>query len=394
MALSEETMSKYSGHLIAYKSACEEHPELKSFDNTLQQRTIKVIDKLTAGAETGTGVLSLHDIHIEISKHQLEVSQDVANLILQWEGDLWENNALKSLVLAYFDNIKETLKIFGDVMDCVEKAEEGKDYIEIAVENFDKESAENDVGEKKKRYEETLKYLKKFEALGDPFDGHKLTAQFDLVQEHQKSLLLQVSESKKKIDEEQTNIDKEKKDVGGKIEASKGEKLWGALMSVAAVSAIFIGPIGLIASGVATSVGVKVPLFLPEGWLSVDSFLKKRLDALNKQQEALNKLKEVSPLVDKGVVTNKESISSVAQLIDNLEKKISALSGKVDDAIEADGNEVATKVHLRSIREKVVILTDKLKELGETVEKHDKLISEAKFNVLEKINSSGKYHRG
>ncbi|XP_006291248.2 UPF0496 protein At3g28270 [Capsella rubella] len=375
-------MSKCSGHMSAYKSACKEHSDLKSFDSSLQQRTIKVIDKLTAKAETGTGVLSQHEIHIEISKHQLEVSQDVANFILEREGDVWESNALKSLVLAYFDNTHETLKIFGDVMGCVEEAENGKDYIQIAVDNFDKESAKKDVGEKKKKYEETIKYLKKFEDLGDVFDSGKLTAQIDLLKKQQESLLEKLCEAKNKLDEELCEAKKKLDEV------HETNKFWNVVFGAGIALAVVAS---IATMGIAA--GVAAPL-LAVGWIRVSHYLENKIEDLKRQQEDGNKQRGIIDMIEKGTVTNKESMMTVSALVNLLKTKISFILKVVNEATGDEEDEVTTELVLKMLKEKVDKLTEQIKEVVESVDKHSTLILEAKYHVLQKINGSGKYHRG
>ncbi|XP_010502825.1 PREDICTED: UPF0496 protein At3g28270-like [Camelina sativa] len=386
MALSEETMSKCSVHLSAYKSACEDHPELKSFNLALQERANKVIDSLTTGAETGTGYLSQHEIHMEVSKHLFEVSQDVANFIIESENNVWESKALNSLVTAYFENTLKTLEIFDNVMDCVEKAEIGRLYIQEAVAQFEKESAENDVGGKKKRYEKTLEKLKKFKAMGDPFDGRELTNQFKLIQKQQESLLQEVSEAKTKLDEEVKKLAEEY------AKAQKQSKLANVLFG-ATFCIVAVGSIALIASGVGAPLGIVGVVSLPViavGWVGVHTFLESRMDALKRQQEALARLNENLSSVEHGIVTNERAIENISEQVHHLEKKITSLLKLVDEAIEDEGDEVDTKLALHLIRDKVTKLTETLKEIGETVDKLNKLIREARLHVLEKISGSVK----
>ncbi|XP_010502805.1 PREDICTED: UPF0496 protein At3g28270-like [Camelina sativa] len=215
MALSEETMSKCSEDMTAYESAWEDHPELKSFYSSLEQPTITVINSLTAGAETG--FFSQHAVRMEVSKNLFEVRLDVKDFTLQSD-----NIALKSMVKSYFRNIEMIFEIFDNVMDRVEKAEMGQLFLLEAAAQFDKESEENDFGGKRKRYLNTLKELKYFKAMGDPFDGLVLTPQseFRPVQDVQKLLLEEslpsvselVHQLQKRISSLMQNVDEAIKD--------------------------------------------------------------------------------------------------------------------------------------------------------------------------------------
>ncbi|XP_010428830.1 PREDICTED: UPF0496 protein At3g28270-like [Camelina sativa] len=390
MALSKETMSKCSGHMSAYKSACEDHPYLKSFDASLQQKTIKVIDSLTAGPDDG--LLSQHAVHKEVTDHLLQVSQDVANFIFESKDDVWENKALRALVTAYFENTMKTLEIFDNVMECVVKAKRGQLYIQEAVAQFDKESAEKDVGGKKKRYEKTLKDLKRFEAIGDPFDGQGFKTQFELIKEQQESLLKELCVAKEKLDEELREAKK-------KLEEEQQTSLiwnvvFGAAIALAAIASIAVMA---VAVGVAAPfVALAVP-FLALGWVGVNFYMEKKMEGQKKREEDVNKQIGVASLADKATETNKEAMKSVSVLVHELRVKISDILKLVTEAVEdeeEEDDELEMKGHLHLIGEEVRKLTEKIKQVGETVSTHSEMIMETRRHVLEKINGSGKYHDG
>ncbi|XP_019085429.1 PREDICTED: UPF0496 protein At3g28270-like [Camelina sativa] len=362
MALSKDTMSKCSEHLSAYKSACEDDPDLKSFDSALQQRTIKVIDSLTAGAETGLS--SQHEVHKEVSQHLLEVSQDVAKFILESKDNVWESEALKSLVIAYFENTVKTLKIFNTIESCVEDAEMGQLLIRDAVAEFQKESAEANVGGTKKKYEKTLKVLKKFKAMGDPFDGTVLKTQLELIKKQQESLLEEVCEAIKKLQMEITNLGKE---------SSIANVFFGAVFAVVAAASIALMATGFGGFGAISST------LIVAGWAGVDTALRRKNDALKKQLEGL----------ETGIKINQEAMETVSILVDGLEDRIQNMLKLVDNAIENEDDEADTRLVLKVISDKVEILIEKTKDVGESVKNHSKLIAEARLHVLQKINSSG-----
>nr|AAL16206.1 AT3g28270/MZF16_5 [Arabidopsis thaliana] len=373
MALSKDLMLKCSEDMMsAYKSAYEEHPKLKSFDASLQQRTNKMIDSLTVEDKNGSS--SPHDAHMELSKHLVEVTQGVADFITEIEDDVWDNQALKYLVLAYFENTKKTLEIFKTIENCVENAEMGQLLIREALAEFEKESAEKDVGGKKKKYEKTLEDLKSFKEMGDPFDGKVLTTQFERIKKQQESLLEEVSETRKKIQDEISNL--EKKTLITNV-------VFGAAFAIVAVASI-----ALIATGVGAAAGfgaLAAPL-LAAGWAGVYTTLDKKKDALNKQLEGLKKVEEIEESVEKGIKTNEEATETVSILVDGLEDRIKNMLKLVDNAIDHEDNEAATRIVLTQISKKVEKLTKKITEVGESVEDHSKLIAKARLQVLQKIN--------
>ncbi|CAL9248297.1 unnamed protein product [Arabidopsis halleri] len=360
MALSEDLMSKCSEQMSAYKSACEEDPKLKSFDASLQQRTNKMIESLTV--DTKNGSVSPHDVHMKVSEHLVEVTQGVAKFITEVEGDVWENEALKYLVLAYFENTAKTLDIFNNIANCVEKAEMGQLLIQQAVHEFEKESAEKDVGGKKKKYEKTLEGLKNFKANGDPFDGQVLTNQFELIKKQQESLLEEVTETRKKILEELTNL--EKANVITNV-------VFGAVFAVVAVASIAVL---VIVPGAIAAFGALAPPLLALGWTVVHTTLGSKMDALKKRLEG------------RWAIEESQEIETVSMLVDGLQDRIQNMLTLVDNAIDNEGDEEDTKLVLIQISEKVEKLIKKIKEVGESVEDHSKLIAEARLHVLQKIN--------
>ncbi|KAG7559070.1 hypothetical protein ISN45_Aa05g006770 [Arabidopsis thaliana x Arabidopsis arenosa] len=368
MALSEDLMSKCSEQMSAYKAACEEDPKLKSFDASLQQHTIKMIDSLTV--DTKTGSVSPHDVHMKVSKHLLEVTQGVANFITKVEGDVWVNEDLRSLVLAYFENTEKTLEIFRTVEKCVDDASMGQVFIQDALIEFKNESAEKDVGGKKKKYEKTMEHLKKFKANGDPFGGQVLTDQIKLIKKEQESLLKELSEAIKKIQEEEKSI--------------KNVLFGGAFALLTGASIAELG----IADKVGFSLGLLVSPLLAVGWFEVSSYIEKK-NALNKQLEDLTKLEDVAKSAERSTKINETATEDVSNLVGRLEDRIQHMLQLVDNAIVHEEDEAQARYVLNKISEKVEKLTRKIEEVGISVENHCDLIIEARCHVMEKINSYG-----
>ncbi|CAH8267032.1 unnamed protein product [Arabidopsis lyrata] len=341
MALSKDMMLKSSELLSAYKSACEHQPDLKSFDSSLQQQTTKVIDSLTAGAETGLSPQQA--VHIEVSQHLLEVTKGVANFTTKVEDDVWENKALKSLVEAYFESTKKTLKIFNTIENCVEKAEMGQLLIREALHEFEKELAEKD---------------------------------FKLIKEQQESLFEEVCEAKKRVHGEITKKEKE---------SFITNLLFGAAFAVVAVTSIALIATG---AGAVVAFGSLSTTLLAVGWAGVYTALDNKKDALKTQLEGLKKVEGIESSVEKGIKTNEEAAETVSILVEGLEGRIHNMMKLVDNAIENEEDEADTRIVLKLISERVEKLTEKIKEVGESVENHSKLIAKARLQVLQKINRS------
>ncbi|XP_018442054.1 UPF0496 protein At3g28270 isoform X1 [Raphanus sativus] len=344
----------YSGQISAYKAACEEHPELKAFDSSLQEKTKKVLNSIIAQAKTGS--YSIITSYAEVYGYLLEAILDVAKFIIRIEGGVWENEDLRSLVKAYFEDTLKTLEFFKTVDNLVDKASIGDGYIQRAVELFDKES--EDGGNNKKRYEKTLEELKKFEDMKEDFDGDKLKAQFDLVKKEQESLLEKVSKLKTKIDE------------------AYAESMMLTLVTSVFLPCVFIG-VALIEVAINAHNGealvIGASLLLP---FVILGYLPKLEDILKKQEE-------IAKQVEKGLEVNKDAMATIMSLVENLLEKISSMLEIADFA--GEDSEIDTKLALQLINKKMSGFTDEINEVGENVAKLKELVTGAIIKVLEKI---------
>ncbi|XP_056852214.1 UPF0496 protein At5g66660-like [Raphanus sativus] len=134
--LTDKLPNYAENYVNSYVSACQDDPELKSFDSSLHLQT--------------------------------------SNLIRSKE-DVLKNEELKSLVDLYYEELK-TLNLFNTVDKCVKKAEITLLNIRVAIKKFEKESMDMDLGGNK-NYADTLKELNKVKAMGDPF-GDEFMQQF------------------------------------------------------------------------------------------------------------------------------------------------------------------------------------------------------------------------
>ncbi|EOA24215.1 hypothetical protein CARUB_v10017451mg [Capsella rubella] len=370
-----ELMSQYSEHLSAYKLACEQHPELKSFDATLQHKTNKAIAKIPIKAKPKP-VSSTYEVHKHVSQHVVDVTESLTKFITESDHDVFQSKALRDLVEAYFDNTEKTLEILRTIKSCVGEAEYGRLLIQQAVADFERESAEKDLGGKKKRYEETLKNLKKFKKIGDPFDGQVLTNLFEKLDQQQKTLLEEVSKAKEKI--------------GKEISSLKTEILITHVVFGVTAALVIVGSIVALASGVGAIAGITAlsGFLITAGWPALYATLDSKREALEKELARLEEMDHKTNDVDRALEINKESMKSVASQVKELESCIEKVMQLVDNAIDNEDDETDTRLVLKLLTSNVDELTEQIKEVGESVENHSKLISEARFHVLEKINSS------
>ncbi|KAJ4873206.1 UPF0496 protein [Raphanus sativus] len=144
--LTDKLPNYAENYVNSYVSACQDDPELKSFDSSLHLQTSNLIR-----------------------------SPRIAKFIIDSKEDVLKNEELKSLVDLYYEELK-TLNLFNTVDKCVKKAEITLLNIRVAIKKFEKESMDMDLGGNK-NYADTLKELNKVKAMGDPF-GDEFMQQF------------------------------------------------------------------------------------------------------------------------------------------------------------------------------------------------------------------------
>ncbi|KAL0848701.1 hypothetical protein Bca101_021948 [Brassica carinata] len=354
----------HSANISSYKAACEQHPELKSFDASLQEGANKVLNSVNAQAETDS--YSVHTSYAELYKYLLDACQAVAKFITAIEGDVWDNEDLKKMVEAYFEDTIKTLEFFNSVDKLADKASIGDLYLQRAVDLFDKESAENG-GNTKNKYEKALEDLKKFENMKHDFDGDKLIAKFASVKKEQENLLEQVSDLKKKIDAAY---------AAAQAHSKLTNILFGVLFGVVAligVATFAFGGDALVAGAIAA--GLSLPV-VAVGWAGTKIAMQKLEDTVKKQ-------KDIAEQVGKGLEVNKDAMATIMNLVENLLDKIESMLEIADTPDEA--SERDTKNELKLIKKKLGGFTDSINEVDETVAKLSKLVVESRIKVMEKI---------
>lgn len=135
---SKQTLAKtYTTELKSYEAACKEDTELQSFDECLHARTSQVISTLATGVEVRT--LSLDSLK-EVTECLLEMNQDVVNVILNCEKDIWEHDPLFKLVTDYLDTSLKTLDFYDALKRCLNRAGVSHYTITLALHYFEEES--------------------------------------------------------------------------------------------------------------------------------------------------------------------------------------------------------------------------------------------------------------
>ncbi|KAL0642039.1 hypothetical protein Bca4012_102741 [Brassica carinata] len=318
----------------------------------------KVLNSVNAQAETDS--YSVHTSYAELYKYLLDACQAVAKFITAIEGDVWDNEDLKKMVEAYFEDTIKTLEFFNSVDKLADKASIGDLYLQRAVDLFDKESAENG-GNTKNKYEKALEDLKKFENMKHDFDGDKLIAKFASVKKEQENLLEQVSDLKKKIDAAY---------AAAQAHSKLTNILFGVLFGVVAligVATFAFGGDALVAGAIAA--GLSLPV-VAVGWAGTKIAMQKLEDTVKKQ-------KDIAEQVGKGLEVNKDAMATIMNLVENLLDKIESMLEIADTPDEA--SERDTKNELKLIKKKLGGFTDSINEVDETVAKLSKLVVESRI---------------
>ncbi|VVB14258.1 unnamed protein product [Arabis nemorensis] len=361
--LTAKLPKQLESQLSSYISACQQDPDLKSFDSSLHQRTSKLFSSLASrGGKTENSSL---DSLKEVCEFLVDLSQDVVKIIIEGKEDVSKNQELKSLVDLYFESTNKTLDLFNTVEKCVEKAEISQLVIRVAIQQFETESMDTDfVGNKKKKYAETLKELNKVKAMGDPF-GDEFTTQYESVYKEQVMLLDKIRELQVMLEKKHKNVKKLRR-LGNIIFAT-------ALLSVITLSLIVTSPV------VATvAIGLATPIATAGTWV---------IGMLKDSEKSVKTQKHLFLLTENSTQVNIESMKTIKNLVETLVIRISSILKTVEVAVEKREEE-AMKLVMQEIIKKVEGFAEKIEQVGANVAKCSKVVVSGRVLVMEHIANS------
>ncbi|KAG2253674.1 hypothetical protein Bca52824_083810 [Brassica carinata] len=314
VGLVSQLLSKYSSsdkngtnepNLISYTTACEEDPELKSFGSSLDQRFSKLNRSLTTGVKTEN--FSLHAVK-SVCGFLVEMNQNLVENIIA-NVDLLKNEELRSLVDLYYESSTSTLDLFNTVGNCTNKAKLSILIIRIAIQQFEKESMDTEIGRNKKKYAETLEELNKVKARGDPF-GDEFKDQLKSVRAEHLKILEKVHEQVMKLDKQQ-----------GKLKRRR--RLTTIFFSTMVLSFLAVE----ICSNI-----VGVPP-LVQG-LYLNEMMKNREKDLDRQKEVVN-------IMEKNTNVNIQWTNTINSLVEKLTTSLSLILGSMELAVVKREEEAA-----------------------------------------------------
>ncbi|KAI4330636.1 hypothetical protein MLD38_028906 [Melastoma candidum] len=353
--------AEYISNLNSYEEACESDPELQAFDQTLHQRTSRVINTLAIGVEVQT--LSLDSLR-EVTTSLLDMNQEVVKVILECKKDIWNNQDLFALVEDYFDNSLQTLDFCTALEKCLKRASDSQLILQFAIRQFEEEELGRTQGTK---YIKTLGELRNFKAAGDPFTEEFFTI-FQSVYKQQTVMLERLKVRCGKLDRK-----------------LKHAKVWRRVTNVIFVAA-FVSV--LIVSVVAAAIALpQVVTALAHELPAPIRSVGKWCDSLWKNyQEALKGQRELVASMQMGTYVTLKDMDSIRTLVSRLEIEIESATRKVDFAMGDD--EEALKFFMGEIKKKLMVFVESVDGLGEYADQCSQEIRRARMVVLQRIVKS------
>lgn len=354
--LSLNTNAQYMADLTSYEDACKIDPDLQAFDNTLHERTNRVINSLAVGIEVRS--LSFESLR-EVTGSLLEMNQEVVKVILECKNDIWNNQELFGLVEDYFENSLQTLDFCTALEKCLKRARHSQLIIQFAIQQFE----EVEDGIEGNKFVKTLEELQKFKAAGDPFTEEFFMI-FQSVYKQQVAMLEKLQGRKKKLDKK-----------------LKSTKTWMRISNVIFVAA-FVS--ALIFSVVAAAVAAPPVITALAGAIAVPiGSVGKWCNSLWKNyQSALKGQRELISSMQVGTYIIIKDMDSIKVLVSKLEVEIESLMKNADFASSEDE---AVKFAIVEIKKRLKIFMETVNDLGEHADKCSQDISRARTVVLRRI---------
>ncbi|XP_012574409.1 UPF0496 protein At2g18630-like [Cicer arietinum] len=351
--------SLYAADLRSYEAACDEDPNLQSFDATIQERTNRVISSLAQGIEVRS--ISLDSLG-EVTGSLLDMNQEVVKMILECKQDIWnkKDRDLFSLVEDFFENSLQTLEFCNALEKCLKRAREKLVVVKSVMTCFEEEVQNGVEGS---TYVKTLKGLKDFKETGDPF-SEEFYSLFQSVYAQQASMLKKLLIRKQKLDK--------------KLKSLKTLKRVSSAIFVAAFVAV------LIFSVVAAAIAAPPVIMALAGALAVPiGSVGKWCNSLFKKYEtAIKGQGEVISSMQIGTYISLVDMNNIRVRIEQLEIKIESMLQIADFAL---GNEDAVKLAIDEIKKKIEIFAEIIETLSVQADQCSRQTRKARTVVVQKI---------
>ncbi|XP_058766338.1 UPF0496 protein At2g18630-like [Vicia villosa] len=351
------THSLYAADLSSYEAACVKDPNLQSFDESIKERTNRVISSLASGVEVRS--LSFDSLR-EVTDSLLEMNHEVVKVILDCKRDIWGNKDLFSLVNDYFDNSMQTLEFCNSLEKCLRRARENQVIVKSVITYFEEEVQNGLEGG---TCVKTLQELKNFKDAGDPFT-EEFYLLFQSVYTQQATMLKKLQIRKRKLDK--------------KLKSLKSwKRVSNAIFLAAFVSVLIFSVVAASIAAPPVVTALAAALVVPLG--SVGKWCNSLFKGYEK---ALKGQREVVDSMQLGTYISLKDLDNIRVLTNKLELQLESLLQNADFALK---NEDVIKIAIDEIKKNIETFSETLETLSANADKCSRQIRKARTVVIQNI---------
>lgn len=348
-----ESKMKYSVELKAYEETCKIDPDVKNFDEAVQERTGRAIHAVANGIEVRS--VSLETLR-ETIDCLLEMDQDVVKVLLECKEDIWNNRDLFELVEQYFENSLQTLDFCTVLESCLRKARNNQMIIQNALRQIPPEGPPSEAQCKK-----MLEELTTFKTAGSPF-SEDFFKHFDSVYRRHTQMLEKLHLQRKKLDKKLRHVRAWRK-VSNIIFVAT----FAAVLICSVVAAAIISP------HVAAAIAAAVPIASGGKW--IDSYWQKYEDAIKAQRVIVTTM-------DVGTFVAIKDLESIKVLVDSLEDMLSSI---LRDIEFCSREEDALRLGIEGIKQKHDSFMQAIEDLAQHADRCGQHIRKARTVLVQKM---------
>ncbi|CAI8614350.1 unnamed protein product [Vicia faba] len=351
------THSLYAADLSSYEAACVKDPNLQSFDESIKERTNRVISSLASGVEVKS--LSFDSLR-EVTDSLLEMNHDVVKVILDCKRDIWGNKDLFALVDDYFDNSMQTLEFCNSLEKCLRRARENQVIVKSVITYFEEEVQNGLEGG---TCVKTLQELKNFKDARDPFT-EEFYLLFQSVYTQQATMLKKLQIRKRKLDK--------------KLKSLKSwKRVSNAIFLAAFVSVLIFSVVAASIAAPPVVTALAAALVVPLG--SVGKWCNSLFKGYEK---ALKGQREVVDSMQLGTYISLKDLDNIRVLTNKLELQLELLLENADFALK---NEDVIKITIDEIKKNIETFSETLETLSANADKCSRRIRKARTVVIQNI---------
>lgn len=303
-------------------------------EKTLHDQADRVIGTLAASVKARS--LKIKDLGKVISNldHMHDISVQV---IIESQEDIRNDKELFNLVICYFNCVRDVLKFYSSLDDCLTRAHRKQWEMYDALTDFEEERGEN-VGEK---YVKILRELKKCKEAANPFTDSFFTF-LQSVNQQQAEMLQELQSCKKKLDK---NIKS----------AEACRRVTTAIFVTAFVATVIFSVVAVAIGAPPVAIAVPTALTAPIGTVGewCRSWWGKYQSKLEKKGELINLM-----AAESGTMISINELEMIQSLVSKLETVIGLIMQNAGFAL-GEEQEEAVKREVSEIKEKVAgVMTD------------------------------------